>query len=229
MSRPHALLRLGFNYDRTLGMRRLTNTATDLVIDGDGSLRVLCRGENLVFIRHLSMDDDDLGAFNLVGGGGPVGGSFKVEGEFVWPAAMVLGKDGNLWLSDEGTHRVSVLTTDGELVSQWGEFGNEPGQMNRPSGIAHDPDGNVYLADTLNHRVQKFTDDGKFLSSFGEHGGDDGQFDMPWGGSTSTSSVTSSFQTGATTGCRSSHPRASSSSRSAGRAAPTASSTAPRA
>ena len=181
MSRPHALLRLGFNYDRTLGMRRLTNTPTGIVIDGDGSLRVLCRGENLVFIRHLSMNDDDLGAFNLVGGGGAVGGSFKVEGEFRWPAAMVLGKDGNLWLSDEGTHRISVLTVDGELVSQWGEFGNEPGQMNRPSGIAHDPDGNVYVVDTLNHRVQKFTSDGRFLSSFGEYGGDDGQFDMPWG------------------------------------------------
>ena len=127
MSRPHALLRLGFNYDRTLGMRRLTNTATDLAIDADGSLRILCRGENLVFIRHLSIDDEDLGAFNLVGGGGPVGGSFSVKGEFMWPTAMVLGKDGNLWLSDEGTHRVSVLTTDGDLVSQWGEFGDKPG------------------------------------------------------------------------------------------------------
>lgn len=181
MSRPHALLRVGFNYDRTLGMRRLTNTATDVAIDGDGSLHILCRGENLVFIRHLSMNDDDLGGFNLVGGGGAVGGSFKVEGEFRWPAAMVLGRDGNLWLSDEGTHRVSVLTTKGELVSQWGEFGKEPGQLNRPSGLAHGPDGNVYIADTLNHRIQRFTADGIFVSTFGEYGQHDGQFDMPWG------------------------------------------------
>ena len=101
--------------------------------------------------------------------------------EFRWPAAMVLGKDGNLWLTDEGTHRVSVLTVQGELVSQWGEFGNEPGRLNRPSGIAHGPDGNVYIADTLNHRVQKFTTDGRFLSTFGEHGREEGQFDMPWG------------------------------------------------
>ena len=157
MSRPYALLRLGFNYDRTLGMRRLTHTATDIAISPDGILHILCRGENLVFVRHLSMDDEDLGAFNLQGGGGAVGGSFNVDGEFLWPAAMIIGKDGNLWLSDEGTHRVSVVTLDGKLIAQWGEFGTEPGQMNRPSGIAQDPDGHIYIADTMNHRVQKLS------------------------------------------------------------------------
>ncbi|MCH8992311.1 MAG: NHL repeat-containing protein, partial [Acidobacteria bacterium] len=184
MGRPHALLRVGFPYDRTLGMRRLTMTAYDVAIGSDGHLFILGRGGfGITYVRHLTLEDEDVDGFNLIGfGPGAAGADRMVDGgRYVWPQSIITGDDGNLWLSDEGTHRVSVLTTDGELVSQWGEFGNEPGQMNRPSGIAHDPDGNVYLADTLNHRVQKFTDDGKFLSSFGEYGSGDGQFDMPWG------------------------------------------------
>ena len=70
MSRPHALLRIGFSYNRTIGMRRLTNTPIDLVVSKDGLLRILCRQGKLGFVRTLNMEDEDLGAFNL-GGGGP--------------------------------------------------------------------------------------------------------------------------------------------------------------
>ncbi len=83
MDRPYALLRVGFPYERTLGMRRLTNTPVSVAVDKDKDLHVLCRGEGVTFVRHLTMEDEDLGAYNLVGGGGPVGGSFKVEGELI--------------------------------------------------------------------------------------------------------------------------------------------------
>ena len=38
MGRPYALLRVGFSYDKTLGMRRLTNTPVDLAVDSSGDL-----------------------------------------------------------------------------------------------------------------------------------------------------------------------------------------------
>ena len=44
MGRPYALLRVGFSYDKTLGMRRLTNTPVDLAVDSSGDLFILCRG-----------------------------------------------------------------------------------------------------------------------------------------------------------------------------------------
>ena len=55
----------------------LTNTPIAVVLWEEGDLLILCRGEGLCFVRRLSFDDEDKGAFNLTGGGGPVGGGFK--------------------------------------------------------------------------------------------------------------------------------------------------------
>ncbi len=180
-TRPFGLLRVGFQYEKTLGMRRLTNTPVSVVLADDGDLLILCRGEGLCFVRRLSYEDDDKGAFNIVGGGGPVGGGFKVDGGFVWPACMIRDAEERLWISDEGAHTVSALTAGGEALTQWGTHGSGPGEMDRPSGIAFDSDGNILVADAWNHRVQKFTQDGAFVSAWGTHGQGSGQFDMPWG------------------------------------------------
>jgi DNA-binding beta-propeller fold protein YncE len=181
MGRPYALLRIGFSYEMTLGMRRLTNTPVSLVIDSERHLHILCRGEGNTFVRRLTMDDEDMGAYNLVGGGGQVGGSFRVKGQFTWPSFLTMDSDENLWLSDEGTNKISVLSREGEVLGQWGETGEGKGQLNRPACMAFDPEGNIYVSDTMNHRVQKFTKDGKFLLKWGRCGDGQGEFNMPWG------------------------------------------------
>ena len=181
MTRPHALLRVGVTYEKTLGMRRLTNTPVDLAIGKDGDLHILSRSDELTFIRRLSYNDDDLGAVNLVGGGGQVGGTSKTDGHFVWPAALLMDGDETLWISDEATCKISNITTEGKVICQWGEQGDAHGQLNRPSGIAFDSNDDIFIADTLNHRIQKFTRDGSFISTFGSHGTEKGEFDMPWG------------------------------------------------
>jgi DNA-binding beta-propeller fold protein YncE len=175
------LLRVGVTYQKTLGMRRLTNTPVDLAIGKDGDLHILSRSDELTFIRRLSIDDDDLGAVNLVGGGGQVGGTSQTDGHFVWPASIIMDSAENLWVSDEATCKISNITTEGKVICQWGEQGGADGQLNRPSGIAFDSNGDIYVADTLNHRIQKFTTDGKFLMNWGSHGTGKGDFDMPWG------------------------------------------------
>ena len=66
MTTPHAFLRVGLSNKKTLGMRILTNTPSDLTIGADNKLYVLCRGGQAVtFLRTLSTDDDDLLAFNF--------------------------------------------------------------------------------------------------------------------------------------------------------------------
>ena len=184
MDRPHALLRVGFPYDRTLGMRRLTMTASDVAIGPDGHLFILGRGGfGITYVRHLTLDDEDVDGFNLIGfGPGAAGAERMVSGgRYVWPQSIIMGSDGNLWLSDEGTHQISVITTEGELVSQWGEAGSGEGQLDRPSGIAFDGDDNLLVVDTMNHRVQRFDKDGTHLGGFGELGDGEGQLNMPWG------------------------------------------------
>ena len=169
MVRPAGLLRAGFPYLKTLGLRRVTNSSVDVVMGRDEILYVLGRGGD---IRRLTWEDENLGA--IAGGG-------RDDGKFVWPVAMIMDRDENLWVTDEALHRITVLTKEGEYLRKWGEYGDGDGKLNGPSGIAFDADENVYVSDTLNHRVQKFTNDGKFLMKLGSHGQGDGEFDMPWG------------------------------------------------
>jgi uncharacterized protein (TIGR03663 family) len=59
-------------------------------------------------------------------------------------------------------------TRSAKLV--FGSQGAEPGQFERPNGIAIDPSGRfVYVADTGNHRIQKFTTDGQFIAAWGQN------------------------------------------------------------
>jgi len=51
---------------------------------------------------------------------------------------------------------VSVFTTGGDFVTEFGSSGNEPGQFDRPSKSAVDKSGVVYVCDGMNNRVQLF-------------------------------------------------------------------------
>ena len=170
MSRPYALLRAGFPYLTTLGMRRLTNYPVDLAIGEEGRVYCLSRGDGYTEIVRTTWDDEYLGSISSVGGG---------EGQMTWPAALIRDRDEDLLVSDEALHRISKFSREGEFLGSWGEQGDGDGQLNRPSGIAFDSEENIYVVDTLNHRIQKFTKDGAFLLKWGRFG--DGEFNMPWG------------------------------------------------
>lgn len=172
MSRPCALLRAGFPFVKTLGMRRVTNFPLDLAIGRDDTLYVLCRSAGAAQIARINWEDDNLG---------PIGGFGTDDGKFQLPAAVILDRDDNLFVSDEGLNRITVLSKTGEFLDKWGEPGETDGQLNRPSGIAFDPEGHLYVVDTMNHRVQKFTRDGKFLQTWGRYGSGDGELNLPWG------------------------------------------------
>lgn len=69
----------------------------------------------------------------------------------------------------------------------FGTTGSEPGQFQRPRGIAIAPDGTLYIADTDNHRIQHLDRDGTSLHVWGSFAdlavGDapGGTFYEPWG------------------------------------------------
>ncbi len=142
----------------------------------DGLLHVASRANpnqpEAVRVTRCTIDGDYVGEF---------GGWGEAPGQFIWITAIAFGPDGNLYLSDENTHRVSRFTAEGEFIACWGEFGSGPGQLNRPSGLAFAPDGTLLVADSLNHRIQRFASDGALLTFWGEMGSGPGQFDMPWG------------------------------------------------
>ena len=142
----------------------------------DGLLHVASRANpnqpEAVRVTRCTIDGDYVGEFCGWG---------EAPGQFIWITAIAFGPDGNLYLSDENTHRVSRFTAQGEFIARWGEFGSGPGQLNRPSGLAFAPDGTLLVTDSLNHRIQRFNTDGALLAFWGEMGAGPGQFDMPWG------------------------------------------------
>jgi DNA-binding beta-propeller fold protein YncE len=103
------------------------------------------------------------------------------DGEFVWPAGIVVDSDENVYVTDEWLNRVSIFTKDGQFLRHWGKPGSGDGELHGPSGLAISSDGTIFLVDSRNHRVQKFTLDGRYLGQFGRFGSEPGQLNMPWG------------------------------------------------
>ena len=76
--------------------------------------------------------------------------------------------NGQVYVAENGNHRVTVLTQDGQLVRTFGSKGSGAGQFSNPQGIAVSPDGQVYVSDSNNNRVQVFTADGTYVRVFGQ-------------------------------------------------------------
>ena len=77
-------------------------------------------------------------------------------GQFWNPWGIVCDRDGFLYVTDAGNHRVQKFDRDGNFETQWGGFGGAPGQFNFPYGIAVDRRGSIFVLDSSNFRVQQF-------------------------------------------------------------------------
>jgi len=177
MTRPYGLLRAGFPYWRTLGMRRITNYPVDVAFGRDGVVYILLRTEGAALIRVWSIDD----AEQLSGDLAQIGGFGTGDGQFQWPVQLISSEDGDLFVSDEATHRITRFNEQGDFVAKWGTQGTGLGELNAPAGIAFDSEGNLLVVDAWNNRIQRFTVDGKVLGEFGSQGSEPGQFDLPLG------------------------------------------------
>ncbi|MBM3935103.1 MAG: 6-bladed beta-propeller [SAR202 cluster bacterium] len=182
MTRPYAVLRAGYPYVKTIGARSRTIMPADVAIADDGTIYALCQGSHYgkgksgpIYITNIN--DENLGSFAWRNLELPV-----KHCEYLWPCQIVLDSRGILYASDQAVSFLQMYTRDGHYLGRkGGEEGSEPGEFNRPSGLAVDAEDNLYVVDSLNHRIQKFDKDGRFISMFGEFGSEPGQFNMPWG------------------------------------------------
>ena len=65
------------------------------------------------------------------------------------------------------------------FVTQWGGYGQGPGQLAYPTGVAIAPSGDVFVSDGWNNRLCRFTPDGQFVAIIGSSGSGPGQFQGP--------------------------------------------------
>ena len=130
MGRPYGLLRAGYPFLKTLGMRRITNYPNDVAIGDEGRVYILCRSEGQAEIRVWSFDDAERLTDDLIG----IGGYGSDEGKFTWPVNIILDSEENVYVSDEAIHRISAFDKDGEFIKCWGEEGSGEGQLSGPAG-----------------------------------------------------------------------------------------------
>ena len=149
---------------------------TAMAIRSDGRIFVASRSNTtalrVVGIQMVSRDHDYYGQIGERGTG---------DGQMIWPTALALDGDDNLYLADESLNRISRFDPDGNFVASWGTTGRGPGEIDGPSGLLFDQDDNLLVVDHKNNRVQRFTKDGASLSTFGSQGDGDGEFNLPWG------------------------------------------------
>ena len=129
-----------------------------------------------------------------VGRGGISGAGFNS------PVDLALGGDDQVYVLNRGWEfvtnvpwnrtargtRVSIITIgdepgDEEFVNEFSKYGDGPGELIWPAGIALDHEGRVYVTDEWLNRVCVFTPDGGFIASWGESGSEPGELDGPSG------------------------------------------------
>ena len=167
-------------YSHTIGLSTMLGRGfyypVDTATGKDGRLYTASRsleGDNRgIRVTMFDLDSEYLGTFGHYG---------EEDGQLVWPTAVAVDSEGQVFVSDEYLHRITGFDASGGFIDKWGVHGSEPGQLDGPAGLAFDSEDNLYVSDHQNDRVQKFTRDGEYLSGFGSTGSGNGQFDMPWG------------------------------------------------
>ncbi len=78
-------------------------------------------------------------------------------------------KRGRLYVADRGANNIKVYSDAGELLFEFGQFGEDEGQLNGPTYLFWYQE-QLYVTDTLNSRIQVFSPDGKYVTGFGQRG-----------------------------------------------------------
>jgi len=89
-------------------------------------------------------------------------------GEFNNLSSVAIDDDRDrIIVCDTYNNRVQVLSSiDGSFLFEFGSQGNQPGQLNNPSGVCIANHGRIIVADQINNRLQSFTHEGHHISSF---------------------------------------------------------------
>jgi DNA-binding beta-propeller fold protein YncE len=170
-------------YSHTIGFYaqngRGFNNPVDVALGRDGVLYVLNRAGSDVELRMLykrvtmcTLDEDYLGEFSSGG---------TEDGQLMWPAAITIDAEGDVYISDEALHRISIFDAQGRFLGKWGVRGSGAGMFDRPAGLAFDQDQHLLVVDGLNNRIQRYTKDGRFLGQWGTGGRGPGELNLPWG------------------------------------------------
>ncbi len=96
------------------------------------------------------------------------------------PTGLSVHPNGNLYVADTHYYRVLVFSPKGELIDQFGQFGQDNGCFIYPTDVAFSEDGKIFVSEYGgNDRISVFTEQGDFLYCFGAPGSGPGLLSRP--------------------------------------------------
>ncbi|GAG46309.1 unnamed protein product, partial [marine sediment metagenome] len=94
---------------------------------------------------------------------------------------IVVGKNGDVYISDFTNDSVYHFQNDGKYVGSLGSSGFKAGQFYGPTSLTLDENNDLYVVDSGNVRIEKFSENGDFLLTFGREGDGEGELKRPSG------------------------------------------------
>jgi len=82
---------------------------------------------------------------------------YEGKNKLVRPLGVVVDNSGTVYITNNSTHTVEVVSARGDIKNSFGEQGELPGQFLYPYGIGVLPNGNLVIAETGNFRIQILT------------------------------------------------------------------------
>jgi hypothetical protein len=131
---------------------------------GAGSIFVADAGAKLVY--RFDYEGRPLGEIGAKESD-PDGLGFEIPSPFFDCAV----REGVLYVTNPGRHRVEMFDFEGHRLGHWGEFGSGPHQFPgccNPTNVALAPDGRIVVSQKGEPVVKVFSREGKYLATFGE-------------------------------------------------------------
>ena len=156
----------GYLFDGVLATSAQLNNPRGVAVDASGNIYIADTVNHR--IRKVT-NPGSTGMISTVAGNGASGysgdGGLATSAQLDNPYAVAVDASGNIYIADNGNHRVRMVTASSGIINTvagvgTGDFSGDQGlatsaQLYRPFGLCLDALGNIYIADTNNHRVRK--------------------------------------------------------------------------
>ena len=132
----------------------------NVVLDSSGKLLFVADLKNNL-IRQIEIATLNVTTLAGSGAAGAANG-VGVAAQFNGPYGLAVDSSGNLFVSENGNHRIrkidiatrTVTTIAGSGAAAWADGVGTNAAFNRPTGLAMDARGNIFVTDFLNNRVR---------------------------------------------------------------------------